>query len=626
MLTLLDFLAAAPKTFVIKLHRRDQPGEGLMQAAKVTQLVHDWAVRPERLAAALAAADVPGRHLLALVYAAEDRGATEAELIGSLEGFPPSQALMLLGKLEQELLLYSRDSDKTRTYHGFQDLAGTVLSVSLAELGGDAAGSESAAWISYRHFLLAHLGHFLAQTALGGAKITQGGELHRKDAQELADRFAFGERLSGALAGEEVQFLLHFSVAAGLVLQEDGTLHVSPEGKAFLRADREEAWARLAAWWLRDRVRGLSEALKAFAAMPGAPVQRIAPWADLLWILSGTYRKGYGDPKSSFTWENLPRALQELWLLGLADFGMAKGRIAWIRPDRAAMARATGAGAAPSAAEARPISLPNLESLVPLDAPLARLAQLELVAVKSNDEFMGRWRFTKESVIKGLQAGLPLDGFRDLLAWLGFEAHARQTLLDWASTYSSTLFLDTLVLKVSDPLRFRELQEIPQFLELITEVIPGYGFALHRQNKPRVRELLQHFGLVPGEDARRIAELAPVALGGAAQAWDFPRPESGPPSYRESPGNLRAPPPQPQDKGASREQELAAKMEALEGAIGAGKKVEFSYAAPTLKRIALKPLLLLKHKEPPKVIGIEADSGHRNEYVLEQMKALRVLE
>jgi hypothetical protein len=373
----------------------------------------------------------------------------------------------------------------------------------------------------------------------------------------------------------------------------------------------------------------------------------------MLWILSGTYRKGYGDPKTAFTWENLPKALQEMWLLGLADFGMAKGRIAWIRPDRPAMARAASLAsppgdAAPAAAEAgtgappdetvaaagpsitssRPISLPNLESLVPLDAPLKRLAQLELVALKSNDEFMGRWRFTKESVIKGLQAGHSLDAFQELLAWLGFEAHARQTLLDWASTYSSTLFLDTLILKVSDPIRFRELREIPQFLELVNEVIPGYGFTLSRANKPQVRELLQHFGLVPGEDSRRFLELTPVTLAGAAQAWEFPRPEPWPPSYRESPGNLRAPPPQPQDKASqtTREQEQAAKLEALETAIAGGKKVEFSYAAPTLKRIALKPLLILKHKDPPKVIGIEADSGHRNEYVLEQMKALRVLE
>jgi hypothetical protein len=221
-----------------------------------------------------------------------------------------------------------------------------------------------------------------------------------------------------------------------------------------------------------------------------------------------------------------------------------------------------------------------------------------------------------------------MEAFGDLLSWLGFEAHARQALQDWASTYSSTLFMDALILKVSDPVRFRELQEIPQFLELVTETIPGYGFTLTRQNKPRVKELLQHFGLVPGEDARRALELAPVDLSGGAEAWELPRPEMGQPSYRESPGNLRAPPPQPTDKAgiASKEQELAAKIETLEGAIASGKKVEFSYAAPILKRIAFKPLLILKHKDPQKVIGIEADTGHRNEYVLEQMKAIRVLE
>jgi hypothetical protein len=630
LLSLLEFLTAAPKSYVIKLHRRDQPGEGLMQAGKVIELVLEWATRPERVAAVLAGADVPGRHLLALIYASEERGATEAELLGCLDGFPPSQALLLLGKLEQDLLIYSREGEKSPSYHGFRDLSEMVLPGALAELTPAGPGSESASWIAYRHFLLSHLCHFLAQVALGGAKITQSGELHRKDAQELANRFAFGERLSSALADEEVQFLLHFAVASGLVLQEEGTLRLSPEGKAFPGLEREEAARRLAEWWMRARVRGLTAALQIFAAATAEPtVYKASAWANLLWIHSGAYRKSYGDPKAAFTWENLPRALQELWLMGLIDFGLAKGRIAWVRPDREALARAVSSAPAESATPpVRPISLPNLETLVPLDAPLERLAQLELVALKSNDEFMGRWRFTKESVIKGLQAGLTPEKFTGLLTWLGFEAHARQTLLEWAATYSSTMFMDALVLKVSDPVRFRELQEIPQFLELITEVIPGYGFSLSRQNKPRVRELLHHFGLVPGEDSRRVVELGPVVLAGAAQAWEFHKPEAGQPAFRENPGNMRVAPPQPQDPAslASREQELAAKIETLEGAIAAGKKVEFSYAAPTLKRLSFKPLLILKHKTPPKVIGIEADSGHRNEYVLEQMKAIKVLD
>jgi hypothetical protein len=648
--SLLEFLTVAPKSFVIKLHRRDQPGEGLMQAAKVVQLVYDWAVKPDRIADSLKTADVQGRHLIALIYASEERGAAEAELLSSLEGFPPSQALMLLGKLEQEVLIFSREGDKGRTFHGFRELADIVLPAVLGSqwlvAGEKAAGSETASWISFRNFLSSHLCHFLCQVALGAVKITQSGEMHRKDAQELAQRFTFGERLSTALPAEEVQLMLHFAVGAALVQQEDGLLHLSAEGKALLRGERREAWRKLAEWWMESRVHGMAHTLKALAGLPQEmAVGRVAPWANILWIYSGPLRKGYHDPKSSFTWENLPKALQELWLLGLIDFGMAKGRIAWVRPDRAAITHLTAHMSFESddrprernlAAEdigntghpTRPISLPNMESLVPLDSPLGWQHRLELVGHKSNDEFMGRYRFTKESVIQGLQAGLTMEEFKDLLGWLSFEAPARQTLLEWASTYASTLFMDALVLKVSDPVRFRELQEIPQFLELITEVIPNYGFVLNRQNKPRVKELLQHFGLVPGEDARRIMELGPVSLAGAGSAWELPRPEIGPPAYRESPGTLRAPPQEPKDKNGqlAREQEMRERIETLETAIAGGQKIEFSYAAPLMKRIALKPLLLLKHKDPIKFIGIELDSGHRNEYVLEQAKALRIVE
>ncbi|MDQ3001876.1 MAG: hypothetical protein M3Y08_11530 [Fibrobacterota bacterium] len=650
MHSLLEFLTAAPKTFVIKLHRRDQPGEGLMQAAKVVHLVYDWALKPERIAETLKSAEAHGRHLLALVYASEERGAAESELLGSLEGFPPSQALMLLGKLEQEVLIFSREGDKGRTFHGFRELAEVVLPAVLKDqwLGGSSGvgptgvGAETASWISFRHFLTSHLSHFLCQVALGNVKITQSGEMHRKDAQELAQRFTFGERLSSALPAEEVQLLLHFSVGASLVLQEDGLLHLSPEGRILLRGERREAWRRMAEWWMEDRVHGMAHTLTAVASLPVEfAAGRVSPWANILWIYSGPHRKGYHDPKASFTWENLPKALQELWLLGLVDFGMSKGRIAWVRPDRVLISylvsrmdpltdpgHSKDAGDGNSGHPTRPISLPNMESLVPLDSPFGWQHRLELVGHKSNDEFMGRYRFTKETVIQGLQAGLGMEEFRDLLAWLGFEGPAQQTLVEWASTYASTLFMDTLVLKVSDPVRFGELQEIPQFLEMITEVIPDYGFVLNRQNKQRVKELLQHFGLVPGEDSRRVLDLMPASLGGIGNTWVLPRPEFGPLAYRESSGSLRAPPPQPQDKNgqAAREQELAQRIETLEDAIAGEKKIEFSYAAPILKRISLKPLLLLKHKDPIKFIGIELDSGHRNEYVLEQAKALRIME
>jgi predicted DNA-binding transcriptional regulator YafY len=119
-----------------------------------------------------------------------------------------------------------------------------------------------------------------------------------------------------------------------------------------------------------------------------------------------------------------------------------------------------------------------------------------------------------------------------------------------------------------------------------------------------------------------------VILAVGEAAWDLPRPEGGQPAYRETPGSMRAPPQQPTDKSAqsTREQELIGKLDTLEAAITGEKKIEFNYANPILKRVTLKPLLILKHKDPIKLIGIEADSGHRNEYVLEHVKALRIME
>jgi hypothetical protein len=658
--SLLEFLTAAPKSYVIRLHRRQDPNVGLMQAGKVIQLVYDWAMLVQRINDSLREVDKQGRYLLALIYISEERGATETELLSSLDGFPPSQVLMLLGRMEQDLLIFSRDTDKSRTYHGFREMAELVMPMVLKEQAVTGPGLELASWISYRHFLTSHLSHFLCQVALGAVKITQNGEMHRKDQQELAQRLSFGEKLSSALPGEEVQLLLHFAAATQLVLQEDGMLFLSAEGKEMLKGTRSQAWCRFMEWWTTSRVHGMSYTLKALASMAktgaspetekvsspsgtsSSTASRVSPWANLFWIFSGTQRKGYLDEKTVFTWENLPKVLQELWLFGLVEFGMVKGRIAWIRPVPETIALFNSQGESePSttidpvhnssshlAGTSRPISLPNLESLVPLDSPLTWHHRIELVGHKSNDEFMARYHFTKESVIQGLQAGLPMEEFKELLTWLGFEAPARRTLLDWASTYASTLFMDALVLKVSDPVRFLELQEIPQFVELVNEVIPNYGFVLNRQNKPRVKELLQHFGLVPGEDARRTLQLERVILTPAGGTWELPVPDPGLPAYRETPGSLRAPPSLSQDKSAinSREQEMALLLLTLEEAIAQEKKVEFSYPSPVPKRITLRPLLILRHRDPVKLIGIELDSGHRNEYVLDNVKALRIME
>jgi hypothetical protein len=47
---------------------------------------------------------------------------------------------------------------------------------------------------------------------------------------------------------------------------------------------------------------------------------------------------------------------------------------------------------------------------------------------------------------------------------------------------------------------------------------------------------------------------------------------------------------------------------------------------PTAPRLRLKPLHLLRHKSPMKLIGVDSASGHRNEYLIDQVQFLKVVE
>jgi hypothetical protein len=61
----------------------------------------------------------------------------------------------------------------------------------------------------------------------------------------------------------------------------------------------------------------------------------------------------------------------------------------------------------------------------------------------------------------------------------------------------------------------------------------------------------------------------------------------------------------------------------LEGAIAAQRVVEFTYGDGTV-RVRAQPLHVLRNRAPMKLIAVDLASGHRNEYDLDRMLALRV--
>ena len=225
----------------------------------------------------------------------------------------------------------------------------------------------------------------------------------------------------------------------------------------------------------------------------------------------------------------------------------------------------------------------------------------------------------------GLRAGLDVDMLEEVAAWLGFEAPARRVLAEWAASYASASFRDVFMLRVRDAERMADLEAFPRFMELVTETIPGYGFVMPRSAREPARELLRAFDLQPGDEADASSPARrPVAGDAADPAWTLPVFPHGEVAYRHAAPVRRT---GAADAGrASREpaeESPAQRLRALEGAIAAQRSVEFTYGGGTA-RVKVQPLHVLRNREPMKLIGVDMTSGHRNEYELDRMQALRV--
>lgn len=628
MQSLSDFLASAPKPHLSKLYRRDHPDAGLVSGAKVSAAVLERALDSGRVHEVLEAMEPEGRRLLLAVYASEERGMLEAELVRGCEG-GASAAGYWLGLFEYELLVLRREGEH-RSYHGFREFAPALLPRLLEEFAPAVALPGETAWIGNAAHVSSHLCHMLARAARGELRLTQTGEMHRKSLQDLARGFGTGTMLSSAVAEEEAVFLFRFAVDCDLLAEENGVLRLSPLAAEWMEGGGEELSRRLRDWWLRRRSRGLARLLDALSgdaagapeeapASPGSPSRAVAGVTPVFSVYEG-WDKTRARPTSELTtWENLPRLLRELWLAGGAEFAMNRGRIRWVRvlsaADRAEVAEA-------GAESAR--GLPNFEALVPTAIPLDRLFQIELLAVRENDERVTRYRFTKDSVIAGLRAGLGTDLLEELAGWLGFDAPVQRVLSEWAASYASTVFRDVFMLRVHDEGRFTELEGFPQFMELVTETIPGYGFVLPRAMRERARELLRVFDLLPGDETESVpaARRRPVISEAVEAAWSLPVFPHGEADYRHV-APVRREDAAGRDAGRGREETPAQRLRALENAIAAQRNVEFNYGSGGA-RLRVQPLHVLRNRDPMKLIAVDMASGHRNEYALDQMKAVRV--
>ncbi len=113
-----------------------------------------------------------------------------------------------------------------------------------------------------------------------------------------------------------------------------------------------------------------------------------------------------------------------------------------------------------------------------------------------------------------------------------------------------------------------------------------------------------------------------------ADTWKLPRLAYG--DFRYSEADIPKPPrkgpkkPLPSDAANAGILNSEEKVSLVESAIDAGSELELKLGDKS-DRVVVSPILLIKHRNPAKIIGIERETGHRNEYILDQIRFLRAL-
>ncbi len=614
----------------MKLLARDKPLKGLVPTSHALELSLKWAMDEIRIKSVLSSLSPPGLRSLTLVYLSGRRGINESEIISSGDKQNREDLLFELSRLLFEQFIYSRNGEQ-KSYHGFLEYTSILLEPCLfqqLQSRGSAQASDTDVYIGYQFYLASHLSLIVSQAALAMLKLTQTGEMHRKSFSTITEKFQFIRNLSDSAAEHELWFLLNFCADKKILLREENLYQPGSLTSRYLQGSAATFSNELVKWWLDYRWPSDKNTLQILLKSLESPCQS-ALICDLLWFPEGPRHRAFEKASSGVTWDSLPRLVRELWMLGLIDFQIGKGKIQWIKANSKWTAFLNANELDSSSEPNKALALPTLECLVPLECPMEWRYTLDLVAQRENDEMMCKYRFSKDSVVAGLQAGLAMESWNQLNDWLAWDLSARHSLDDWAASYASTVFKDVTLLHVKDQQRRDELFHLPAFMELVEEYIPTYGFVLRHGAKILVKTLLQGFGLSPAESRSYKPQLEPIKLNPDKANWDFEGLSEGELEYYE-----KELPPSPRPKnvnqgkygGEKKDLSPGEKRQIIEYAMMSEKKIEITFLEGDKKAYLIKPLFLLSDREQPMMVATQMETGHRNEYDINKIGTLTIIE
>lgn len=287
--------------------------------------------------------------------------------------------------------------------------------------------------------LLWDLVRFLGFVAREEVRLTQTGQIFKRQAKEIAGQFltpSSEAELPDSL-GEPLDFVLSFCLEEGLVERGAGLLRVTPKAAEWLAASEGEVRLRMLEFWRRYLLAWHRDLDVALAVLAEAPAGAWLNLETLARELEPLMSPGFRGP----VYPRLNRFL--LAFLYRAGFLERTAPAPLGRLTPAGRAAARGIAPDPGPVEDTFLLQPNFEVLAPpyLERPL--LWTLGLAADLVRADQMGVYRVGQDSIYRALSAGL---SERQLLQFFqqhsrtGMPANVEQALRDWSSSFGRLRF------------------------------------------------------------------------------------------------------------------------------------------------------------------------------------------
>lgn len=528
MRSLQSYLEAAPKTLLRELHTRFLGKRGLLNNSLILGEVCAFLREPTRVQDWTSSLEAWQLRTIRYIYQSGSRGLEAHELLASLPvTHRNALAGFLLGAAEQ-LLLWRSKTASSFVYHGFADFSELFPTEThlLPTLG-------ESRWFSNGGMLEWHLVQVLAGAQLGRLRLNASGDLHRRSSQLYEESFRYGAQLSPSEPGDELLIILQFLLDKDWLRVQDGLLRPSPQAMEFIRRSGFRLRAEILQWWISRRFGGETEHLRhLLSTCNGEICAREA--GEMFWPLDPASRP-FSD-EGTISWENLPRPVRELWILGMVDATIEQGRLSRMRLSAHGLEWQEGKIAPVQGTHHA--CLPNFEMILSVSNGPLRLFQSACLARVENDEPVLRFSLTRDVFLEGLRSSLPEACDTEFMQWCGAPGNVQEALREWHSVHMGAEIETMRVLRIHDSAKMVELSAFPQFLEHTLETIPGWGFVLKQGHESTLREILKHFGLEPPPEPQE-SECKILRQAEWSKQFHLPWPAQGETDFDFKPGPNR---------------------------------------------------------------------------------------